>query len=291
VIGDLLTLAFFAQVLRISVPYVLAALGGTVSERAGVINLALEGILLGSALTTTLGAEQGGVLAGALAGVAGGLAVAALYGLVVLRFRADQIVAGVAVNLLVLGLSRFVLKLAWGSASSSPTVAGFGRGAADLVFMTGVAALVVVLHVWLGRTAFGLRVRATGEHPEAADSLGVNVLAVRWRAVLTAGALAGLGGAWLALDNHGFVDRMSGGRGYIALAAMIFGRWRPVGVTLACLLFGFTDALQLNLQGHATAIPRELVQMLPYLLTIVTLAGVIGRSRAPRALGRPWWGR
>ncbi len=289
--SELLTLAFFAQALRITVPYVLAALGGTLSERAGVINLALEGILLGSALTATLGAEQGGVVAGVLAGVAGGLLVAALYALVVLRFRADQIVVGVAVNLLVLGLSRFVLKLAWGSASSSPTVPGFGRGPEATLFITGVALLVIVLHVILGRTAFGLRLRATGEHPEAVDSLGVDVLAVRWRALLAAGALAGLGGAWLALDNHGFVDRMSGGRGYIALAAMIFGRWKPIGVTLACLLFGFTDALQLNLQGHATAVPRELVQMLPYLLTIVTLAGVIGRSRAPRALGRPWWGR
>jgi general nucleoside transport system permease protein len=286
-----LSLAFLAQVLRISVPYVLAALGGTLSERSGVINLALEGILLGSALTATLGSEQGGVAAGLFAGVAGGLLVASIYALVVLRFRADQIVAGVAVNLLVLGLTRFVLKLVWGSASSSPSVPGFGPGPAAGLFMAAVGLLAVGLQVWLGRTAFGLRLRATGEHPEAVDSLGVDVLRVRWRALLAAGALAGLGGAWLALDNHGFVDRMSGGRGYIALAAMIFGRWKPVGVTLACLLFGFTDALQLNLQGQTSAIPRELLQMLPYLLTIVTLAGVIGRSRAPQALGRPWWGR
>jgi ABC-type uncharacterized transport system permease subunit len=290
-VNELLTLAFVAQVLRISVPYVLAALGGTLSERAGVIHLALEGVLLGSALTATLGAQAGGVPLGIVAGVAGGVAVGALYALVVLRFRADQIVAGVAVNLLALGLSRFVLKLVWGSASSSPTVAGFGHGHTDAFFMLAVVALVVGLHVLLARTAFGLRVRATGEHPEAVDSLGVEVLRVRWLAQLGAGALAGLGGAWLALDNHGFVDRMSGGRGYIALAAMIFGRWKPLTVALACLLFGFTDALQLNLQGHETGIPRELLQMLPYLLTIVTLAGVIGRSRAPRALGRPWWGR
>ena len=288
---DLLTIAFFAQALRISVPYVLAALGGTLSERAGVINLALEGILLGSALAAAIGAEQGGVALGVLAGAVGGVAVAAVYALVVLRFRADQIVSGVAVNLLVLGLTRFVLKLHWGSASSSPTVPGFGRSWADEAFMTGVAVLVIVLQVVLARSVAGLRVRAVGEHPEAADSLGVEVLRVRTVALLAAGALAGLGGAWLALDNHGFVDRMSGGRGYIALAAMIFGRWRPVGVTLACLLFGFADALQLNLQGRTGGVPRELVQMLPYVLTIVTLAGVIGRSRAPRALGRPWWGR
>jgi ABC-type uncharacterized transport system permease subunit len=290
-VNELFTLAFVAQVLRISVPYVLAALGGTLSERAGVVHLALEGVLLGSALTATLGAQAGGIPLGILAGVAGGLAVGALYALVVLRFRADQIVAGVAVNLLALGLSRFVLKLVWGSASSSPTVPGFGHGHTDAIFMLFVLALVVGLHVLVTRTAFGLRVRATGEHPEAVDSLGVEVLRVRWLAQLGAGALAGLGGAWLALDNHGFVDRMSGGRGYIALAAMIFGRWKPLTVALACLLFGFTDALQLNLQGHETGIPRELLQMLPYLLTIVTLAGVIGRSRAPRALGRPWWGR
>jgi simple sugar transport system permease protein len=283
-----LTLAFLLQVLRITAPYVLAALGGTLSERAGVVNLALEGMLLVGAFTATCGSYLGGgPLGGALGGIAGGVMVAGLYAVVVLRFRADQIVAGIAVNLLALGLTRYFLKLIFKSASSSPTVAGVeGFGAYVVVALAALLALVV--HFVVTATPYGLRLRAVGEHPGAASSLGVDVVATRLKAVLASGVLAGLGGAWLALDNHGFVDRMSGGRGYIALAAMIFGNWRPGAATLACLLFGFADALQLNLQASATSVPREFVQILPYVLTMVTLAGVIGRSRAPAALGRPW---
>lgn len=286
---SLLTLAFLAQVLRISVPYVLAALGGTFSERAGVVNLALEGMLLVGAFTAAVGAHEAGVAAGALAGVAGGLGTAALYALCVVRFRADQVVAGVAINLLALGATRYGLKLVFHSASSSPTVPGFGGTWLASGFVTFVALLIVVAHVVMMRTAAGLRVRAVGEHPAAADSLGVGVARVRWAAVLASGVLAGLGGAWLALDNHGFTDRMSGGRGYIALAAMIFGNWRPLAATAACLLFGLADAVQVNLQAErSTGLPRELVQILPYVLTMVCLAGVIGRSRAPAALGTPF---
>ena len=285
---SLLTIAFLLQILRITVPYVLAALGGTLSERAGVINLALEGMLLTGAFTATCGSYLGGgPLGGALAGIAGGLAIAGLYAVIVLRFRADQIVAGVAVNLLALGLTRYFLKLVFKSASSSPTVPGFD-GPYAYAFVGLAAILAIVVHGVVTSTPYGLRVRAVGEHPAAAASLGVDVIKTRLWAVLASGVLAGLGGAWLALDNHGFVDRMSGGRGYIALAAMIFGNWRPGAATLACLLFGFADALQLNLQSTATSVPREFVQILPYVLTMVTLAGVIGRSRAPAAIGRPW---
>jgi simple sugar transport system permease protein len=290
-VSDLVTLAFFAQALRISVPYVLAALGGTLSERAGVINLALEGMLLTGALGAALGAQEGGVVLGTLGGAAGGLLLALVYALVVLRFAADQIVAGVAINLLALGLSRYVLKLVWGSASSSPTLPGFGAGAGDTIFLTVVALAVIACQLVFTRTVVGLRLRAVGELPEAADSLGVEVLKVRLGALCGAGVLAGLGGAWLALQNHGFVDRMSGGRGFIALAALILGRWSPVAVTAACLFFGLADALQLNLQGRDIGVPRELIQMLPYLLTLVTLAGLMGAARAPGALGRPWRGR
>jgi general nucleoside transport system permease protein len=287
-VSTFLTVAFLLQILRITVPYVLAALGGTLSERAGVINLALEGMLLVGAFTATCGAHLGGgPLGGAVCGIAGGVAVAGLYAVVVLRFRADQIVAGVAVNLLALGLTRYFLKLVFKSASSSPAVSGFD-GPYAYVFVGFAALLVLLVHVLVTSTPYGLRVRAVGEHPGAAASLGIDVLRTRLWAVLGSGVLAGLGGAWLALDNHGFVDRMSGGRGYIAIAAMIFGNWRPGAATLACLLFGFADALQLNLQATATSVPREFVQILPYVLTMVTLAGVIGRARAPAAIGRPW---
>lgn len=288
--SDFLTLAFFVQTLRMAVPYLLAALGGTFSERAGVINLALEGILTGGAIAAALGADGGGALGGLVAGVVGGLVVALVYGVAVLRFGADQIVAGVAVNLLLIGLSRYLLKLVWGSASSTPTLPGLDGALEPALFVLAAGALVVVAHVVMGRTAYGLRVRAVGEHPEAADSLGVDVRKVRWIAVLAAGALAGLGGAYLMLDNHGYSDKMSGGRGYIALAAMIFGRWRPLPVALACLMFAVVDAIQVNLQGTTAAVPRELLQVLPYLVTIAALvvASRRGATGAPAALGRPF---
>ena len=281
---------FLAQVLRISVPYVLAALGGALSERAGVINLALEGILLSGAFAATLGAHFGGgsFALGLLAGIAGGVLISALYGLCVLRFRANQVVCGVAINLLVVGLTRYLLQWIFGSASNSPPLEGFDSARWTPVFVGGSIALVFACDGLLRRTAIGLRIRATGENPAAAHSLGISVPLVRWVAVLAAGALAGMGGAWLALYNQGFTDNMSGGRGYIALSAMIFGNWNPIGAALACLLFGFADALQIHLQTSAPAIPRELFQVLPYLLTVIALCGALRSSRPPAALGQPF---
>jgi len=151
-----------------------------------------------------------------------------------------------------------------------------------------VAILLVALwHFGFGRTRFGLRLRAVGEHPQAAASLGISVARVRWKALLLSGALAGLGGAWLALDNHGFTAEMSGGRGYIALAAVIMGKWRPLQAACACLLFGFAETCQLHLQAADVGVPTELVRAIPYLLTMAALCGFIGRSRAPAALGKP----
>jgi simple sugar transport system permease protein len=146
---------------------------------------------------------------------------------------------------------------------------------------------VLVAHAVARRTVFGLRLHAAGEHPEAALSLGVPVARVRWAGVVLAGALAALGGAWLALEQHQFTAGMSSGRGFIALAALIFGKWRPVGAALACLLFGVAEALQILLQGGTLGVPAQFLQMLPYLVTMVALARVIGRSRPPAALGRP----
>jgi len=278
---------FLFQGLRISAPYVLCALGGAVGERAGVIQLGLEGMLLLGAFFATVGAEYGGVLGGIAAGAVGGIALAGIYGLAVLRGRADQVVASVAINLLALGFTRYLLKLLYQSASNSPRVPGFDSSVETGLFLAATALIAVGVQVWLSRTPGGLHLRAVGEHPEAAHSLGARVVIIRAEAVLVSGLFAGLGGAWLALDNHGFVDRMSGGRGYIALAAVIFGRWSPLGAAGACLLFGFADALQLRLQTSGP-FPRELVQILPYVLTIIAVAGVVGRSRAPAALGRPW---
>ncbi len=276
--------AFLLQALRISVPYVLAALGGVASERSGVINIALEGMLLVGAFGAAVGAlASGSALAGLGAGVLAGVALAALYGLAVIRWRADQIVCGVAATLLALGATRYFLKVFYNSTSNSPRIPSTdGLGWAILV---GAALLAALAEAGLRRTAIGLRLRAVGEHPEAARSVGVRVAPLRWLGVLLSGALAGLGGVWLAFDQHGFVANMSAGRGFIALAAMILGGWRPLGALGACLLFGGAEALQLRLQSSGMGLGAGTVQALPYLITIVALA-VRGRaSVAPRALG------
>lgn len=288
-LAAILSLAFLAQTLRITVPYALAALGGVMSERSGVTNIALEGILLVGAFTSAVATyATGSIAVGVIAGALGGVMVGALYALVVVTFKADQIVAGVAINLLAYALTRYLLKFLYDSTANSPTTAGFtSHILANPVFWV-VVLVAVAVYVVVTRTKWGLRVRAVGDHPEAADTLGVSVPAVRWWAVLSSGALAGLGGAWMALSNHGFVAEMSGGRGYIALAAVIMGSWRPHWAVAACLLFGFAEALQLNMQTSNIGIPNEIAQIFPYLLTMVTLAGFIGRSRPPKAIGVPY---
>jgi general nucleoside transport system permease protein len=285
---------FLAQTLRIAIPYLFAAAGGVISERAGLIGLTLEGFMLGSAFTAALGSYYGhSAWLGVLAGVAGGAVLAAIYGFCAIRFRADQVVVGIAINLLAIGVTRFFLRLAFGSSSNSPRIAGFGGEQTG----SGFAALVANPMVWLGllaipvvawllyRTPFGLRVRAVGEHPSAATSVGVPVTRVRYLAVILSGVLAGLGGVYLVLDQHQFTDQMTAGRGFIALAATIFGRWDPPRVGLACLLFAAAEALQIQLQG-AQLVPSQFVEMIPYVLTIIALAGVVGRAVPPAALGR-----
>ncbi len=291
-------LAFAAQVVRIAVPYVLAALGGTFSERAGVINIALEGLLLAGAFAAAAGALAGGAAAGVALGILAGVALSALFGLAVIRWRADQVVCGVAITLLAAASTRYFLKLLYDSSSNSPRIVGFepsawaSRGPAaaflgetlgsPLVVAAGLA--ILASHFALGRTRFGLRLRAVGEHPEAVEALGLRVAPLRWAGVLLAGALAGLGGVWLAYDQHGFVAGMSAGRGFIAIAAMILGGWRPLGATLACLLFASAEALELRLQAAHGA--TGLVHALPYLVTLLALALRAGRHVAPRALGK-----
>jgi simple sugar transport system permease protein len=278
-------LNFLLQTLNIAVPLLLAAAGGVLSERAGVIALALEGFMLAGAFGAALGSyAAGSPWAGLLCGVAGGLAVAALHALAGVRLRADQVVTGVALNLLVVGATRFFLRYGFDSSSNSPRVPGFPAPLLNPVLWAAVLAPPAL--AWLlYRTPFGLRVRAVGEKPEAALSLGVRPARVQWAAVLGSGALAGLGGAHLALDQHQFVDGMTSGRGFIALAAVIFGRWDPVRVALACLGFAAVDALQIQIQALAL-VPSQFVAAIPYVLTIVALAGVVGRATPPAALGK-----
>ncbi|MEX2152426.1 MAG: ABC transporter permease [Gemmatimonadaceae bacterium] len=285
-------IAFVAQTLRIAMPYLFASAGGVVSERAGLIALTLEGYMLMAAFCAAIGSYfADSPWAGIVTGVLGGVATALLYGLCCIRYRANQVVVGIAINLLAIGLTRFFLRLTFDSSSNSPRVAGFtetGTGflalAQNPLVWLGVFALPVVGWV-LYRTPFGLRLRAVGEHPGAALSVGVPVDRVRWMAVALSGALAGLGGTYLALDQHQFTDGMTAGRGFIALAATIFGRWEPKLVGIACLLFAAAETLQIQLQG-AQVVPSQFVEMIPYVLTIVALAGVVARAVPPAALGK-----
>lgn len=287
-------LAFLLQTLRISVPYLLAAAGGVMSERVGIIALGLEGMMLSGAFGAALGSYYGGsAWMGILGALVAGLIITSILAVAVLRFKANQVVTGVAINLLVVGVTRFFLRLTFDSASNSPRVPGFGGEGANNALLSsfanplvwiGLVALPVLGWV-LYKTPFGLRARAVGEKPEAAATLGVAVMPLRLKGLLIAGSLASLGGAYLALDQHQFTDGMTAGRGFIALAAVIFGRWEPVRVAVACLLFAGAETLQIQLQG-AQLVPSQFVEMIPYVLTIVALAGVVGRSVAPAALGK-----
>lgn len=287
-------LLFIAQTVRIAIPYLFAAAGGAIAERSGVVSLTLEGFMLGGAFGAALGSYYtGSPLLGLIAGVGAGLALGWVHAVASIRYKADQVVVGVAINLLAVGVTRFFLQLAFQSSSNSPRVPGFGAEA------TGGSALAFLSNplVWLGlavmpiagfvvnKTRFGLRLRAAGEHPEAAASVGVPVKRVRYAAVIASGALAACGGVYLALDQHQFTDSMTAGRGFIALAAVIFGRWDPMRAGAACLLFAAAETLQIQLQA-AQVVPSQFVAMIPYVLTIVAVAGVVGRSTPPTALGR-----
>ncbi len=290
----MIVLAFLAQTLRIAIPYLFAASGGVVSERSGLIGLGLEGYMLAGAFCGAVASYySGSAWVGLLGAVAGGVAVALLYAVTAIRFRADQVVVGIAINLLVIGVTRFFLRLAFHSSANSPRVPGFGIEQTGSGFLAlagnpliwlGIVAVLAV--AWLlYRTPFGLRVRAVGEHPAAAVSVGIRVDRVRYLSAALSGMLAALGGAYLALDQHQFSAEMTAGRGFIALAATIFGRWDPFRAALACLLFAAAETLQIQLQG-AQLIPSQFVEMIPYALTIIALAGVVGRAVPPTALGK-----
>jgi simple sugar transport system permease protein len=313
-IGSLL-----ASTLRMATPLILCALAGTVSERAGVIDLGLEGKMLMSAFVAASVAATSGSLPLALAAaLAVGVAMSMLHGWGCVSQRGDQVVMGVALTMtaggltVVLGLAWFGLggqtpalpdalrfkplleidPAAWPPGLRGPMLALAGHNA--LVYL----AFVLAAAVWwvLYRTRFGLRLRATGENPAMVDAAGLSVAGLRYAALAVNGVLAALAGIYLVLAlNASFSPHMTAGRGYMALAAMIFGKWHPIGALLACLLFGFLDASAIQLQGAALPawlgggeVPVQAIQALPYVLTVVLLAGFIGRARAPAALGRPY---
>lgn len=295
---------FLSATLRSTTPLLFAALGGLFSERSGVVNIGLEGIIIFGALVAAITtqlieapfiaenptavvayAPWLGLLGGAIAGGLVGL----LHAFISIRYKADQVISGTAINLMAIGIPALVLTGLYDNASNTasivnrlPSVAGFS----PLVYL----AFILVPVVWyvLFRTPFGLRLRSVGEHPEAADSVGINVRRVRYYAVMLSGVLAGLAGVFLSIGIFNqFIREMSAGRGFIALAALIFGKWHPFGALGACLLFGAFDALRIQL-GGGNLLPPTVLESVPFILTMLVLAGFIGRAVAPKAIGKPF---
>ena len=295
---SLLSVTFAVTFIRSTVPLLLTALGGLYSERSGVVNIALDGLIIfgalaGAVITKQLDAPLGAAApwAGWLGGMLVGGFVAWIHAVMSIRYRADQVISGTAINLLATGVPPVVLTAIYSTSNESPAVEHplplWGLG--DFKFSPPVYfALLMVVLTWyvVYRTPYGLRLRASGEHPGAASSMGVNVRRIRYSAVVLSGVLAGTAGVFLSIGNlDAYVRNISAGAGFIALAALIFGQWKPLGVFAATLLFGFLQAASIQLGGR-NLIPDTLVQALPYLITVLALI-FTGRSRAPRAVGKP----
>ena len=308
-----------ASTLRVSVPLILCALAGVLCERSGVIDLGLEGkMLLTAFATASVGVASGSLALALLAAVAVGVALSMLHGYACVSHRGDQVVLGMAITMTAAGLT-VVLGIAWfaqggqtpplpdsvrlsrwfvGAGEAMANVPLIGRAVALALFGHNAmvyATLLLVAGVWwlLYRTRFGLRLRAAGENPTMVDAAGVSVKRLRYAALALNGVLSALAGAYLVLaQNPSFIPNMTAGRGYMALAALIFGKWHPVGALWACLLFGFLDAVSIRLQGVPLPllgeVPVQAIQALPYVMTVVLLAGFIGHAVAPAALGKPY---
>lgn len=289
-----------------SVPIAFGALSGILCERAGVVNIAIEGMLLsGAFVAAVVTSATGNPYIGMLAAVATGGALAALLAVLAIRYRVDQIIAGFFINILVTGLTAFLsVRILQPYQAELNTPERLGPIALPIlsdipiigtvlfrhnIFVYMLFALIVIIHLGLFYTRWGLRVRAVGEHPKAADTVGINVYWVRYSNVILGGMVAGLGGAYFTIGSTGGFEReMTAGRGFIGLAAMIFGGWNPIGAFLAALVFGFADAIQSRLSILSIAIPSEFLLMVPYVVTIIVVAGLVGRARAPAADGKPY---
>ncbi|NBW91651.1 MAG: ABC transporter permease [Actinobacteria bacterium] len=285
-----------------SVPITLGAIAGILCERSGVINIAIEGQLLGGAFAGSVIGSLYGPWAGVLGAMAMGVALSALLAVFAIRFRVDQVIVGFAINFFSLGLTSFLSQRVLTPHPEYNIVKPFTPYAIPLLsdipvlgvalftqtYFVYVSVIAVVLSTWfLYRTRWGLRTRAIGEYPQAAGTLGVDVIRLRYRNVWIAGAIAGLGGAWWPIGTVGRFDQnITSGRGFIALAAVIFGRWHPVGALTAALVFGLAEAIQLKMSNLDTGIPSEFLLMAPYIVTLIVVAGFVGRSRAPKAAGQ-----
>lgn len=312
-------ISILVTTVRVSTPLILACLAGLYSERAGIVDIGLEGKLLASAFgAAVVAAVTGSAWIGLFAGIGVSLVFSAVHGLASINFRGNQIISGVALNFLAAGLTTFLGAAWFGRGGNTPAVSGDARFygiqlpfAAELrdvpiigpiysglisghSIMTYIAFLAVPVTAWvLWRTRFGLRLRAVGENPKALDTAGMSVSLLRYKALLITGVLVGIGGAYLSIAQAAsFTSNMAAGRGYIALAALIFAKWKPVPAMFACLLFGFLEAKQYRLQGVELPViglvPTQAMQALPYILTILLLAGFVGRAIPPKASGLPY---
>ena len=284
----------------------LAGLGGLFSERSGIVNIGLEGILIVGTVMGAWGDVQWGPVAGLLIGAAGGLLFSLVHAVATVTFRVDHIVSGVVLNVVAVGLARFLSQLFFGQATQSdPGIAhltpidipllsdipwGLGRAFENMSPVVLVAFLVTLPAILvLKRTRFGLRLRSAGENPEAARTLGVRVAPLRYAGVATSGALAGLAGAFLAIEINGlFREGQTQGLGFIALAALILGNWQPVRLLAGALLFGFATAIPLRID--IPGVPEQFVRMIPFIVTIVAIAGFVGRVQPPAAAGKAYEG-
>ena len=296
-IVDVINAGLFAAAIRMATPIVYAALGGMFSERAGVINIGLEGMMLTSAFSGVAASYfTGNPWIGVLVSVLTGGFIALIHAIISVKYAGDQIVSGTGINILALGFTAYMTQIFWGNRGASEAVQGIPDIAlpivkdipvlgailgnhSPLVYLMPV--ITLLSYYLLFKTPFGLRVRAVGEHPTAADTAGIDVYRIKYICIILSGMLAGLGGAFLSLSHLNLFTRgMTGGRGFIAMAAMIFGKWMPFGVFLSGLLFGFADALQMRLQSLGI-LPPQIILMIPYLLTVAILAGVVGKATAP----------
>lgn len=304
--------SILASTLRLSTPLVFASMGGYFSEKSGVINIALEGLMIIGAFAAAVGnLSTGSPWIGILCGIMAATLFAFFHAVSCITFKANQVVTSMAINILAFGLAPFLGKAIYQTTGSTPSI-DMANHIQDwnipliskipvigeiigthTPFVYFAIASVFIIHYWSMKRPHGLHLRAVGEHPEAADSLGVSVTKIRFFGVLMSGVFCGLAGAFLSIGNgNSFSRGMTSGRGYIALTALIFGKWKPIPTFLACLLFGFTDALQIRMQGVSIPpfgeIPAQFVQMIPYIVTMVVLAGFIGKSQAPKSLGIPY---
>lgn len=283
-------LSLLMATLRQAAPIMITAIGGMFSEVSGVVNIGLEGIMLMGAFFTAIGSYySGNWVVGLICGMLGGALIALIHATISIRYKGNQVVSGVAINLFASGFTVFMLRVLFNQSSNTPTVPGAPviGGISILIYIIYIVAILAGLFLY--KTVTGLRLRAVGEYPLAADTVGIDVYKMRYLGVALSGVLAGLGGAYLSIGALSqFTKEMSAGRGFIALAALVFGKWKPKGVIMASLLFGFADAIQILAQQYMTFIPPQFIQMIPYILTLLALAGVVGKAVAPNALGKPY---